>query len=287
MVSAISIMGTLKEQPIVHLFTICYNEQILLPYFLRHYEGFVHKMYFFDNYSTDQSAEIISNHKNAVLIKLDTKSKLRDDLFLEVKNNCWKDSRGKADFVIVCDVDEFLYHVNMKEFLLRLGTRGYSAALPIGYNMVGDGLPISCGQIYQEIFKGVRTYWSDKLSLFDPNMIREINFSPGCHKCNPRGVVRILKDDPGLKLLHYHYLDQRYIIERHKMYAERLSNINRKNAWGFHYLWEESKLREIFRLHQFHAVPVFTLKQEQEIFLQDNKRITSSDINRLVLGPEQ
>ena len=279
-------MSTFTGKPIVHLFTICYNEQVLLPYFLRHYGCFVEEMYFFDNYSTDRSAEIINNHENTHLIQFDSGNQLRDDLYVELKNNCWKQSRGKADFVIVCDIDELLYHINMKEFLVRIKKDGYTAALPIGYNMVGQNLPISCGQIYQEISKGVRTHWSDKLALFNPNMIQEIDFATGCHECSPRGVVKVLQSDPGFKLLHYHYIDLQYIIERHKICAERLSDANKKNKWGFHYLWDEKKLRKIFHFHQLHAVPVVTLEEERnECFVDD--RITSSDINRLVLGPEK
>ena len=278
-------MSILANKPIVHLFTICYNEQVLLPYFLRHYGSFVEKMYFFDNYSTDRSAEIIKNHENTTLIQFDTGNKLRDDLHIKVKNNYWKKSRGKADFVIVCDIDEFLYHRNIKEFLIRLKTEGYTAARPMAYQMVSHGLPASAGQIYQEITAGVRACVYDKLVLFNPNMIREINFAAGCHECSPKGVVKILEKDPEFKLLHYHYLDLEYTIKRHKRYAERLSDINRKNLWGVHYLRNETKAREIFRLYKLHAVPVVSCKEDQSS-CRDNNRDAASRIVRHVLKTE-
>jgi hypothetical protein len=275
-------MSVSANKPIVHLFTVCYNEQILLPYFLRHYGSFVEKMYFFDNHSTDRSAEIIHNHENTALIQFDTGNKLRDDFHIEIKNNCWKESRGKADLVIVCDIDEFLYHINIKEFLIHLKNEGYTAARPLGYHMVNHTLPVSSGQLYQEITTGIRAFNYDKLILFNPNMIQEMNFTVGCHECSPKGIVKIFQKDAEFKLLHYHYLDLQRVIKRHKKYAERLSDVNRKNKWGVHYLWNEAEIREIFRLYQLHALPVVACR-EKPTGCRNINRDTSNRIIRHVL----
>ena len=46
------------------------------------------------------------------VIPYSTGGKINDFKYLEIKNNAWKKSRGKADWVIVVDMDEFLYHLD-------------------------------------------------------------------------------------------------------------------------------------------------------------------------------
>ena len=78
------------NKPIVHLYALCYNEEIILPYFLRHYLQFVDHVTIFDNYSTDSSELIAKKHKNVHVEKYDTNNKVNDDVYLLIKNHCWK-----------------------------------------------------------------------------------------------------------------------------------------------------------------------------------------------------
>ncbi len=39
----------------IDVFTTCYNEQIILPYFLKHYKKFANNITVYDNMSTDNS----------------------------------------------------------------------------------------------------------------------------------------------------------------------------------------------------------------------------------------
>ena len=112
-------MHTNRSGPIVYVYTVCHNEALLLPYFLRHYGSFAEKVIVYDNQSTDGSADIAGSWPKTEVRTLDSGNELRDDLLLEVKNNCWKESRGKADLVIVCDVSVPFPHPSISEALRR------------------------------------------------------------------------------------------------------------------------------------------------------------------------
>ena len=92
------------KHPIVHYYALCWNEEKMLPFMFDYYDKFVDQFVIYDNYSTDRSEEIIKAHRNARIIKFKTEG--NDNIAkMNIKNQCWKQSRGKADFVVVCDMD--------------------------------------------------------------------------------------------------------------------------------------------------------------------------------------
>mgnify|MGYP003885661107 CR=1 FL=1 len=46
----------------IHLYSICYNEQVMLPHFIDHYSSFCDKLFIYDNFSTDLSSDICKNN---------------------------------------------------------------------------------------------------------------------------------------------------------------------------------------------------------------------------------
>lgn len=218
----------------IHVYAICWNEEVLLPYFLRHYESMAEKIVIYDNISNDGSIQIINSHPLAHAIPYDTNHTIRDDVYLEIKNNAWKESRGVADFVIVCDIDEFLYHTDLNAFLKKHRAEGYILFKTNGYLMVGSAIPTGDGMIYEEIDRGVPDKWSCKCALFDPEAVQEINYTPGSHGSSAIGNGKILTD-PGLKLLHYKYLGLEYSLTRKEQLKKRLSQINKEKGWGKHF----------------------------------------------------
>ena len=87
---------------VVHYYILCWNEERILPQVLDHYSKFCQKMVVMDNESDDRSVEIIQSYPNAEVRTYQSNSQIRNDIYLEIKNNIWKESRGKADWVIVC-----------------------------------------------------------------------------------------------------------------------------------------------------------------------------------------
>lgn len=219
----------------IEVFTICYNEEVMLPYFLRHYSLFAERIVVYDNYSTDRSEEICRQFPKVEVIKYDSGNQIRDDIYLDIKNNCWKNST--ADWVIVCDVDELLYCLwkpaNIDE---------HTVIMPDWYEMVSDKLPDVDTQIYDQVRYGVHQGQISKCIMFRPDAIKEINYHPGAHGIEAVGDVRVLHTAQ-MGILHYKYLSADYVIARHSMYQARLSDINKKMKWGVHYNMVADEIR--------------------------------------------
>ena len=228
----------------ITIYSVCWNEEVILPFFFQHYKkrfpsaSFV----FYDNGSNDDSKNIITSNGGKI-IDLDTNNKVRDDLVLQIKNNCWKSSEN--DWVIICDVDEFIdcdekYLISTDASIIKCE----------GYDMVGDTFELS------SLNRGTRNFWLDKCLLFDPRRVDEINFEPGCHNCNPIGDI--CYNDKRIILKHYKYFNLSYVLKRFEILAKRLSDENINNGWGLHYQQSRNEIVDayMFILENSRAVPL-------------------------------
>ncbi len=217
----------------IHLYTFCYNEERIIPFFLKHYNQFVDRIFVFDNQSNDTSRELLNKSPKVNVVDWDSGGIFRDDQLRNLKNRIWKRSRGIADFVMVLDMDEFIFYDNIIAALVKLKSENYSVIRFQGYEMVSEGFPNK--SFIDEVQHGVRNPQYDKMVLLDPNKIENINYSIGAHLALPEGWVKIKMNDPGFKLLHYRFLGIDYLLNKHASRAERLSEINIKNKWSYHF----------------------------------------------------
>lgn len=212
----------------IDLFAICYNEELILPYFLRHYSQFCDNITIYDNYSTDKSEEIAVN-AGAKVVKFDTNNEFREDLQMQVRSNCWKSS--DADWVIVCDCDEFVYHSNLIDVLEQTDSTIFYLKV---FDMYSLMFPTTKGQIYEEVKMGYHNVnfggTGVKPILFKPSEINEINYASGSHKAVPLGNVKA-NTVSDIKLLHMRYLSKEYVINRNAEYGKRHSEVNKRNGW--------------------------------------------------------
>ena len=95
----------------------------------------------YDHNSTDDSATIIRSFPNTTLRTLPFSDEIHEDHYLTIKNNAYKECRGQADFVIVVDVDEFVYHPSLINVLRRYQASGITLPRIKGYNMVSERFP--------------------------------------------------------------------------------------------------------------------------------------------------
>lgn len=238
----------------IHLYAVCWNEEKMLPHFLKHYAAICDQIFVYDNYSSDNSAEICKSHPKVSLRQYDSGGQIRDDIYLLIKNEVWKRSRGVADWVIVCDVDEFLYTPDLMSTLKQLTENGTTLVRSVGYNMVSPHYPSPQDQLLELIREGVRSVDFDKVILFRPDAIDAINYAAGAHTCYPVG--RLQYADVEVKLLHYKYLSLENHIERYQLMSNRLSKFNKKHNLGFHYSYSKRKITKEFNTYWNNRVQV-------------------------------
>ncbi len=140
----------------------------------------------------------------------------------------------------------------MKSALNRIKEEDCALPMVFGYNMFSENFPMDYSRpITQQISFGVRAYnVFDKQIIFDPNQLDEILYNEGAHQCNPvfkKGANMAVSDIPFF-LLHYKYIDQDYLIDKHRLYASRMSEFNHKYGFGAEYLHGEEHIKKCFEL---------------------------------------
>lgn len=215
------------------IYTITYNEELMLPYFIQHYrERFPNcNIVVYDNQSTDNTQQIAIDN-DCSIVEYNTGGKLSDSAYLKIKNNCWK---AQSDWVIVADCDEFL-DIWEEELIDEQA----SIISVEAYNMVNDSNNLDISNIS----RGVRSTSYDKAYCFHAGFIKDINYFAGCHSCSPTGLVSYSQRK--YRAFHYKYINIDYMIERHKLYGSRLSDENLKKDWGTHYLYSAEQIKAEF-----------------------------------------
>jgi hypothetical protein len=167
----------------VAVYSPCWNEETILPFYLSHYAKFARTINLFDNQSSDRSPEIIAEFQRQhrdVKIKfgaLDTDGQLRDDIQIRLKNETWKECRGKGvDWVVVCDMDEFIYHRNISAKLRDLRRQHYTAILCTGYDMIAPDFPKANqpADLTALVRRGRFTKRYSKCAIFDPAKLSKL-----------------------------------------------------------------------------------------------------------------
>lgn len=231
---------------IVHVYAICWNEEKMLPYFFKYYDNIADQYYIFDNGSTDNSLSLLGAHPK---VNIDTFEVTGNSFVISIQNlfnEFWKSSVGKADWVIVTDIDEHMYHPNLRSYLQECRSKGVTYVPSKGYEMVSDFFPNSVNPLHETITHGARTPLYDKPQIFNPNEIREINFVPGRHQASPIGNV-IKPPNIEVLLLHYKYLGFDYVNGRNTTLKKGLREGDIKNQYGIQYLWDEKQRFEVFQ----------------------------------------
>jgi hypothetical protein len=216
----------------------------MLPFFFRHYDPFVDHYVFFDDGSTDSTLSLFADHQK-VEVRQFIWSNEESFAFSEqsLSNHCWKESRGSADWVIVTDIDEHLFHPSMVQYLETCSHSGITLIPALGFQMISEDLPGAEETLCQSRFFGTPWKQMMKPSIFNPLEIEEIDFSVGRHTANPTGNVRVPQRDEVL-LLHYKYLNFEQTHSRHAQLATKLKRKDIGSRMGHKYRWSRDELRK-------------------------------------------
>lgn len=246
----------------ITIYSLCWNEEVILPYFFYHYKKRFPNARFviYDNMSDDNSIEIIKQNGGEI-INFETHNESREDLQMEIRNNCWK--KSTTDWVIMCDMDELL---EIDENYLEKTSD--SIIKGEGYEMVDDTYELG------NIVFGTRNDYLDKCILFNKKFISEINYSNGCHECFPVGKIKYNK--ARIILRHYKYFKLNYVIKRFETLSIRLSSENLHNGWSLHYLQTKNEITNSYNFLEINKrkVPLPYYYYCVENFLAEHKKIS-------------
>ena len=210
----------------------------MLPFFLRHYAPVAARIFVYDDGSTDRSLRILARERKVTIVPIRTGSESYVEALRGLYDECWKRSRGDADWVVVCNVDEHFFHpAGLLAYLDACRDAGVTMVPAEGYEMLADRFPAAGAELSRSVRRGVRAGYLDKLAVFSPDAIDEIRFEPGRHAANPAGRV-VVPEVPELRLLHYKHLGVDYVRARHAELRSRRRPGDRDRSFGGHYEWD-------------------------------------------------
>ena len=227
----------------IHLYAQCWNDAYMLPFFFRHYDSLVDRYVLYDDGSTDGTLDILKAHPS-VEVRRFPRSDAQSFVLSEqaLSNDCWKESRGAAHWVIVTDIDEHLHHPRWHDYLAEQHQMGTSLIPALGFQMISEARPAADARLFPDYPVGAPWTKMMKPSIFDPVAIAEINFQTGRHSAAPQGRVQLPGRDE-MVLLHYKYLGFGETHRRHGELREGLGADDLAKGWGHKYAWSEAEFR--------------------------------------------
>jgi len=218
---------------IIHAHILAFNEEKILPFTLDYYSNICEKIFIYDNMSTDSSDEIYTKYPKVTVIKWDSKGEINEMNYINIKSNGYKQYSRNADWVIVCDCDEFLYHPKLIEKLEYYKSNGVTVPKVNGHDMVSEKFPEYNGNpITDKIKTGSEVYPPFcKNIIFNPKL--DVQYGIGGHSFQCQNAT--YSNSAEFKLLHYKFLGVEYVENIYKARAERLSEFNKQHKFGEHY----------------------------------------------------
>ena len=218
---------------IIHAHILAYNEEKILPFTLDYYSRICEKIYVYDNMSTDGSDDIYKRYEKVNVIKWDSGNSFNDFYNKEIKTNGYRKYSRDADWAIICDCDEILYHPNLINLLKYYKKIGVDIPEIDGRDMVSEEFPTYGNELITDLVQiGSDTYDAMcKNIVINPK--KDVFFGFGAHQSFCQDCKR--SDDRVLKLLHYKFLGKEYVLDIYKKRLDRLSEFNIENGFGVHY----------------------------------------------------
>lgn len=240
----------------IHLYTISWNEERMLPFFFKHYDPIVERYVFYDSGSTDGTLDMLEKHSKVEIRRFSRE--LKDSFVLSEQvhyNTVWKESRGECDWVITTDIDEHLWHQSLLMYLSDKKALGVTLIPSLGFQMIADQFPITHERLCDFLTIGIPFANMSKLSIFNPNAIEETNYSIGRHKAKPTGNVIYPATDE-LLTLHYKYMGLDYLRNRHALLRTGHGSTDIVKGWGHRHHFSDEELMLDFETFKTRSINV-------------------------------
>jgi glycosyltransferase involved in cell wall biosynthesis len=221
----------IHQRDMIEAYLVAFNEEETIHLSIKHYQQFCSRITILNNHSTDRTAAI-AKEMGCRVRNFGVIGSLSDRDYIDIKNNCWKDTR--YDWVIVADCDEILQDPT------EVSKTDATIIKTSGWNVFSHEMP---KEDWLEITNGHFEGNYSKTVMFRPAYINEINFHIGSHVSNPKGNVKW--SDETLTLFHYRNVGgPQRLIDRHNLYRPRMSQENLQRNWGHHYLVTDEERRK-------------------------------------------
>jgi hypothetical protein len=207
---------------VITVVAIAKNEHDMMPFFMRHYQAIADRIIVYDE-SDDDTPQIVKQIGGEV-IEMERGNGIRDDVHALLKSQAGGQFGG--DWTIVPDVDEFVYHPDLRALLADYMAHGITLPRIEGYAMIGDQL-LTDGYLTNQLRDGLPDKVYSKRIIYRSNL--PITYRPGAHKVQAIGDVNSPQAD--IKLLHYKFAFGWQWLER-RLKQVVLSPENVTNGWG-------------------------------------------------------
>ena len=260
-------MNTFK----VTWYTICWNENDIVKYVIDYWKKIKEQVdlnvVVYDNHSDDGCIDELKKYDWIEIRYFESDHSLNDEIHMNIKNNCWKEAKGKIDFAIVSDFDEVLWGDFVSE-LQYMHDNNYNVLGTLWYALCSKEFPTYqegkyLHQIvkrgYEQIYINMNYYGLGKFMLIDVNKIDDMGWTQGSHRHNTKPEARIYKSN---KIYAFHInkgLSEDYFVKRTKILEKRLSETNIKKGYGFHYKYDENTLRTNYRENYNSSIDISNL----------------------------
>ena len=227
----------------IYIYILCYNEEILIENTIKHYKNnFPNSIIIIlDNYSTDNSINIAKKYNcNIEKWKSDV---IDEHKYLELKNNIWK--KHKKGWVIICDMDELL-ELTYND-LVNEDKNNVSIINTLGINIVSESINKDLSDLnLNKLNKGFIDENYSKKICFNIEKIKSINYTPGCHICNPEGDIIFSKKRYIMK--HLNFLGEKYYITKILNRYSRKTEYSKKMGYGTQYIDKVEEIKKTINL---------------------------------------
>lgn len=213
-------------QPVnIKVYTFCYNSEQILPFIINYWKQYATSVVVYDNMSTDKSVEILSKYDWIEVRHFDTNKKHDPDKMMQIKNNCVNESKSsKADYVMICDLDEVLYcYDSLMHDLTIAKQNGIKVFNSVYYNAIVNKFPASSQTLLQNIsgVKLVKNINVNKVLLFDPSI--NIKFSNLQNNCTYDNNIKTGE----INIIHNKMIGLDRFLNEQLDYIKRINKTNK------------------------------------------------------------